>query len=103
MNISTALSLEDNITICGGRSSYFMKYKSAFDQETGECKAVDLTLYTDSGCTNNDNSMNGMMWVAHGDGPFQVPNYKIKEGELFIHFLHIHFVVSEYFICICPK
>lgn len=80
-----------------------MKYKSAFDQETGECKAVDLTLYTDSGCTNNDNSMNGMMWVAHGDGPFQVPNYKIKEGELFIHFLHIHFVVSEYFICICPK
>ena len=55
-----------------------MKYKVGFDIATQVCKAVDFTIYADAGCANNDNGMSGLLWGAHGDGCYQVENYRYK-------------------------
>ena len=62
----------------GGRSIYYVQYKAAFDVTTGICKAVDATIFADCGCTNNDNGGAGYLFALHGDGPYQVENYRYK-------------------------
>ena len=75
---SLILSLRDCITIMGGRSIFVLHYKAAFDVTSGVCKAIDTTIYCDTGCTNNDNGFSGLLWGFHGDGPYQVKNHRYK-------------------------
>ena len=92
--------MQDCIQILGGRSIYQAKvkqavriynfvtstssrlnrdkvhYRALFDKKTALCQAIDMTVYCDTGCANNDAGFNGFLYAIHADGPYGVPNFQ---------------------------
>ena len=53
-------------------------YRALFDKKTALCQAIDMTVYCDTGCANNDAGFNGFLYSIHADGPYGVPNFQYQ-------------------------
>ncbi|CAG5108120.1 Oidioi.mRNA.OKI2018_I69.chr1.g3642.t1.cds [Oikopleura dioica] len=76
--VALHLSLEDCITIMGGRSIYEVEYRASFEKKTGKCTAVDCKLYCEAGANYNDSAFNGMLTAMHMESNLGIPNLRFE-------------------------
>ena len=43
---------------------------------TSYLSAADVKIYSEAGAVNNDSGGAGLLWMIHGDGPYNIENYR---------------------------
>jgi len=76
--VAIHLSLEDCITIMGGRSIYEVEYRASFEKKSGKCTAIDAKLYCEAGANYNDSAFNGMLTAMHMESNMGIPNLRFE-------------------------
>ncbi|CAH2306016.1 aldehyde oxidase-like [Pelobates cultripes] len=75
--VRCVLERGDDMLITGGRHPYLGKYKVGF-MNNGQVTAVDVSYYTNAGCTSDDSIMVVEVSLTKMDSAYRLPNLRCK-------------------------